>query len=1014
MDAMIEDKRYWQSLDDLRDDPEHLARRRQELPDGRTLWEAAGEAAGETGGGESRRDFLKVMGFSLGAAALASCTPIPERKAVPMVDQPEGLVPGVASRYATTCGGCAAGCGLLVKVRDGRPIKIEGNSASPLSGGGTCAVGQATVLSLYDDQRLRGPLLGGRAATWPEVDAFVAGRLAAVTARQGRIVLLTGPVTSPATRQLVGEWLARHPGARHVVYEPVSQAALRTAAGAVPRYRLDRARLIVALEADFLGTWLSPVELTRQYAAARRPEAPGRPGEPREPLRHVQIESGMSLSGSNADERIAVLPSQLGAVALALLAGVSRQAGRGELAAATVPADLPARDRLAGVAEELWRHRGRSLVVCGVNDVATQRVVHRINVLLGNVGTTLDLDNPSYQSQGDDAAVAALVDEMGRGEVQALLLHGVNPAYDYPEAGRFRAALARVALKVSFADRRDETAALADVVCPDPHFLEAWNDALPVAGWHGLTQPTIAPLFDTRAFQESLLAWGGEKPDWHGYLREQWRSAVFPRQDRYRDFDDFWDRSLEAGGFAQATGGGGDLAPAVPASPASPANSSDIAAILESYGQALAARQSGGIEVRLYEKVALRDGRHANNPWLQELPDPVSKVTWGNYVSVAPRMATELRLEEGDVVALRPAQGGAAIELPVQIQPGQPAGAVSVALGYGRTAAGKVGNGVGANAFPLMPVVGGFARRFATGYRLEKTGRHEPLAATQTHHSMEGRAIVREATFAEYRRNPAAGNEKESTAPASLWEEFKKEGHFWGMVVDLSACTGCAACVVACQAENNVAVVGKDEVRRGREMHWIRLDRYYSGSEEAPATVYQPMMCQHCDHAPCETVCPVLATVHSSDGLNQQVYNRCVGTRYCANNCPYKVRRFNWFNYAKNERFDYHMNNDLGRMVLNPDVVVRSRGVMEKCSLCIQRIQEGKLKGRYRAGGLKDGDIQTACQEACPADAIVFGDMNDRGSAVSHQQTDPRFYHVLEDLGTRPGVGYLTKLRVEA
>jgi molybdopterin-containing oxidoreductase family iron-sulfur binding subunit len=417
--------------------------------------------------------------------------------------------------------------------------------------------------------------------------------------------------------------------------------------------------------------------------------------------------------------------------------------------------------------------------------------------------------------------------------------------------------------------------------------------------------------------------------------------------------------------------------------------------------------------------VGLRDGRHANNPWLQELPDPVSKVTWGNYVSIAPRTATELGLAEGDVVALRAPQGGASLELPVQIQPGQPAGAVSVALGYGRTAAGRAGNGVGANAFPVRPVIDGFTRGFATGYRLSKTGRHEPLAATQTHHSMEGRAIVREATLAEYRKNPAAGNEEhlkgaEGAERPSLWEEYPKEGHFWGMVVDLSACTGCAACVVACQAENNVAVVGKDEVRRGREMHWIRVDRYYTGSEEAPATVYQPMMCQHCDHAPCETVCPVLATVHSSDGLNQQVYNRCVGTRYCANNCPYKVRRFNWFNYANNEKFYYAMNSDLGRMVLNPDVVVRSRGVMEKCSLCIQRIQEGKLKGRHSPEGLRDGDIKTACQQACPADAIVFGDLNDRGSTVSHRQTDPRFYHVLEDLGTRPGVGYLTKLRVEA
>jgi MoCo/4Fe-4S cofactor protein with predicted Tat translocation signal len=1017
---MIEEKRYWQSLEDLREDPELLSLRRQELPDGRTLWQAAGEADAIAAGGESRRDFLKLMGFSLGAATLASCTPIPERQALPLAEEPEGLVPGVASFYATTCGGCAAGCGLLVKVRDGRPIKVEGNALS-FSGGGTCAVGQATVLSLYDGERLRGPLLAGRKASWPEVDAFVTGRLGAINSRQGRIVLLTGAVLGPATRQLIGEWLTRYPGARHLVYEPVSQAALRTAVeksfgrSVVPRYHFDRARLVVSLEADFLGTWLSPVEHSRQYAAARRP------GGADQPLRHVQIESGMSLTGSNADERIAVLPSELGGAALALLDGVSRLAGQAGVSSLE---ELPGRDKLARVAAELWGQRGKSLVACGVNDVAVQRIVLRINALLGNIGTTVDLESPSFQSQGDDVGVAALVSEMERGEVQAILLHGVNPVYDHPEAARFRAGLGRVALKISFADRLDETAALADVVVPDHHFLESWNDAEPVTGWRGLTQPTIAPLFATRAFAESLLAWSpGEKPDWHGYLREHWRREVFPRQDVRRDFDDFWDRSLEAGGVALAAVPAS--APMAPITETSIDVASDSTAILAAHQQAAAARRAGGIEVRLYQKVALRDGRHANNPWLQELPDPVSKVTWGNYVSVAPRTATELGLAEGDVVALRAPHGGAAIELPVQIQPGQPSGAVSVALGYGRTAAGRVGNKVGANAFPLRPVLNGYAGGFATGYRISKTGQNEPLAATQTHHSMEGRAIVREATLAEYRKNPAAGaagtagNEEhlkggKGGERASLWEEYPKEGHFWGMVVDLSACTGCAACVVACQAENNVAVVGKDEVRRGREMHWIRVDRYYTGSEEAPATVYQPMMCQHCDHAPCETVCPVLATVHSSDGLNQQVYNRCVGTRYCANNCPYKVRRFNWFNYAGNEKFDYAMNSDLGRMVLNPDVVVRSRGVMEKCSLCIQRIQEGKLKGRHSPEGLRDGDIKTACQQACPADAIVFGDLNDRESTVTHRQTDPRFYHVLEDLGTRPGVGYLTKLRVEA
>jgi molybdopterin-containing oxidoreductase family iron-sulfur binding subunit len=419
------------------------------------------------------------------------------------------------------------------------------------------------------------------------------------------------------------------------------------------------------------------------------------------------------------------------------------------------------------------------------------------------------------------------------------------------------------------------------------------------------------------------------------------------------------------------------------------------------------ARAADALELHLYETVGLRDGAQANNPWLQELPDPVARTAWGNHVSIAPKLAAELSLEDGDVVSLQ--QGDHRLELPVLVQPGLPPRSVAVALGYGRTAAGKAGNGVGANAWPFVTVREGFTQTFATGVRIEKTGRREALAQTQTHSSMEGRPIVRETTLAALSQ---PGAERE--ADQSLWEERPAEGHSWGMVIDLDSCLGCAACVVSCQAENNVAVVGRDEIARGREMHWLRIDRYFNGPEDDPETVYQPMMCQHCANAPCETVCPVLATVHSSDGLNQQVYNRCVGTRYCANNCPYKVRRFNWFNYANNDRFDFAMNSDLGRMVLNPDVVVRTRGVMEKCSLCIQRIQAGKLRAEADGVPLPDGAIRTACQQACPSEAITFGDVHDPASAVSRLRASPRFYRVLDELNTRPAVGYLARLRREA
>jgi MoCo/4Fe-4S cofactor protein with predicted Tat translocation signal len=988
----MSERRQWRSVEELRGDP------LPELRQSPTPEDLAGE-------GESRRDFLKMMGFSLGAATLAGCTRIPDRQAMPLAAQPEGEVPGVEAWYATTCGGCASGCGLLAKTRDGRPIKIEGNPRSPLSGGAACAVGQATVLSLYDDQRLKGPLLHGQPASWAQVDGFVAAGLSRLAAGGGRLALLTGTIASPAAGALIAELLRRFPGALHAVHDAVSLAALRQANGesfgrpVVPRFRFERARVIVGLEADFLGSWLSPVEFARAYARGRRPDGDVAMS------RHYQFESGLSLTGSNADRRAAVLPSELGLVALEIAGRVARRAGAAGAGVDFAPPCPPA--LLDAVADDLWRHRGESLVVCGVNDPAVQGVVNRINSLLGNVGNvgTIDLDRPSWQRQGDDLAVIRLIEAMERGEVGGLLLWGANPAYDHPQAERFVRALARVPFTVSFSGRLDETAAHAGAVCPDHHFLESWGDAEPVAGIFGLRQPAIAPLFATRSAEESLLRWMGEAPDPLAHLRETWRREVFPRQDRWASFDDFWDHALQDGGFTVEPAAAAETTPA-------PVDRGDLAAaaatILADHGAAAAARSAGGLEVRLHEKVGMRDGSHANNPWLQELPDPVTRVTWGNYVSVAPALAAELGLEEGDVVRLR--GGRAELELPVQVQPGQPRQAVSVALGYGRTRAGKVGDGVGANAFPLLADARGFSRAWAAGFRIEKTGRNQPLAATQLHHSMEGRPIVRQTALADFRRDPAAGS-GEHPPQESLWAERAREGHFWGMTIDLNACTGCAACVVACQAENNVAVVGRDEVTRGREMHWIRIDRYYAGPPEAPETVYQPMMCQHCGNAPCETVCPVLATVHSADGINQQVYNRCVGTRYCANNCPYKVRRFNWFQYANNDRFDYAMNSDLGRMVLNPDVVVRSRGVMEKCSLCTQRIQAGKLRAEMAGVPLAGGDIRTACQQACPAEAIVFGDLNAEGSEVARLQESPRFYRVLEELNTRPVVGYLTRVR---
>jgi Fe-S-cluster-containing dehydrogenase component/anaerobic selenocysteine-containing dehydrogenase len=939
--------------------------------------------------GTTRRDFLTLMGFGAAAASVAACR-APVQKAIPLPVASDELIAGVPNFYATTCGGCASACSLLVKQRDGRPIKIEGNDLSTLFGGATCATGQATVLSLYDQERLHGPLLAGKAVEWTDLDAEIVAKLDEARAKSGKVVLLSSTITSPATLAVIDRWRKAVPGFRHVTYDAVSASALRTACSQafgrplVPHYLFDRARVIVGIDADFLGTWLSPVEFARQYRRGRSPEQP--------PGLHVQFEPGLSVTGSNADQRVPVGPSQLGAVAASLLVRIARRAGQTGVPNATDPVDAAVLDK---VADELWRQRGTSLVVTGANDTATQLTVLTINRLLGNIGKTLDVDRPSRQRQGDDAAMADLVGEMQRGEIHALILHGVNPVYDYADSAGFVAGLGKVGLSITTADRRDETSAAVHAVCPDHHFLESWGDAEPVTGYFSLTQPTIAPLYDTRSAVESLLRWIGQPTTHYALLRDHWRTEIMPRQ-KETDFDTFWDTTLERGVLEL---------PATGKPAASDASGGDWAAALATI-KSDAPPASDRYELALTESVAMRDGKNANNPWLLELPDPITGVTWDNVCAIAPATAAKLGVRSGDIVALATKAG--TVELPALIQPGQHPRTLSVALGWGHSAVGKAGNGAGANLFPHTQMVRG-ARRMWNDATITSTGRRAKLAETQRHFSMEGRPIVLETTRAEL----AKGRE-ESEQLANLWNERLMGEKSWGMSIDLDACTGCSACVVACQAENNVPVIGKDQVERQRIMHWIRIDRYYSGSEDNPHVVHQPMMCQHCGHAPCETVCPVLATTTSAEGLNQQVYNRCIGTRYCANNCPYKVRRFNWYNYTENSRFDYNMANPVGRLVLNPDVTVRSRGVMEKCSLCVQRIAAAKNASVKTGEPIKDGQIKTACQQVCPTDAIVFGDLNDPHSKVAQHVRGERAYRVLDDLGTRPNVAYLKKVRHEA
>ncbi len=924
-----------------------------------------------------RRNFFKMMGLSASAAAMA-CQRAPVNKIIPFLVQPEEITPGVPVSYASTCGACPASCGLLVKTRDGRPIKIEGNELHPVSGGGVCAVGQASVLTLYDASRARGPLSSGKPTKWSDLDRTVRNGLRGIGEANRAIRLVTPPYVGPSGEAAIKQFLTTYPSARRVSHDPLGATAIAKAhvlthgASVIPSYRLDRARVVVGFAADFLGSWNNPVRLTRQYTAGRDPD------RARVMSRHFQIEPHLTLTGANADVRTPLLPSDLVPTLAALAKRLGIETGithEPELAPALL-------DRLAA---ELREARGASLVLCGSDDVVAQALTNAINQALDNYGMTVAL--PAGVVVPESQTIEDLILDLRKGAVAAVIVLGTNPVYSHAEGSELGERLSGIELTVATNDRPDETGSRTQHLAPDHNYLESWGDAEPERGLLGLFQPTVAPLYDTRPAFESLLIWAGAGRSYYDVVRRRWQSDVFPAAvDAPPTFDEFWERSVHDG-FAKVT-------------PAPIESSFRKDGLLSALATWSPVGSANSFEIVLYPPVALRDGSLGNNAWLQELPDPVTKVSWGNVVSIAPSTARTIGVGDGDLVDLR--QGDRRLTLPALLQPGMHPRALAVALGRGRTHAGPVGNGVGANAFLLANDLGR-ARLTRVGVTLEPTGQRVTLPRTQTHESMEGRGLVQEMNFDQLLRGGGlAVSHTAKEAPPSMWPRHEYPGRRWAMAIDLSKCTGCEACLVACQAENNVTVVGVEEVRRGREMYWIQIDRYYDGPPEAPRVLHQPMLCQHCENAPCETVCPVLAVVHSSEGLTQQVYNRCVGTRYCSNNCPFKIRRFNWFAYPRDAT---------ERMVLNPDVTVRSRGVTEKCSFCSQRIEEAKTRARRENRPLEDGDVRPACAQSCPAGAIVFGDINDPKSRVSERVGSSRAYRLLTELNIGPSVRYLARVR---
>lgn len=976
-------KTYWRSIEEIAN-PKELRREevREEARQKSMLMKGDKEV-----NAASRRDFLKTFGFSIAAASLVASCKRPIDKAIPYLVKPDEINPGIANYYASSYFEGNEYGSILVKVRDGRPIKIEGNTRSSISQGGTSARIQASVLNLYDDARFKGPLKSGSEITWENADAAIIARLAEIKAQGGKVVLLTSTIISPSTRDIIRKFAEKQSNTEWLQYDPVSVSGILQAnqksfgQAFIPDYQFGKAKVVVSFGADFLGSWLSAVEYTKGYTTARLLQ-----NNRKEMLRHYQFESGLSLSGSNADVRFPIKPSEEGAIVLALYNAIAQTKGIPAVSGVKSTVDV------SELAKELLEHERQSIVVSGSNDTAIQLLVNGINQMLGNYGQTIGLQNTLLTKQAQDQDATRLLSELNAGNVKAILVWNANPVYDHPKGKEFAEAINKTELSVSFSERPDESTSVCQYILPESNYLESWNDLEPKAGIYSLAQPVIAPIFNSRQPQVSLLKWIGADSNYRDYIKNFWKENQFLKQKNTTDFVEFWNASLQNGVFE---------------------TSSESKLNYSADGIAQAANQikasSAGLEVVFYESIALGNGKYANNPWLQELPDPVAKISWDNFAAVPVAYALENNLKNEDVIEVN------GMELPVFIQPGQAKDTISIALGYGREVAGKVGNNTGKNIYPMVASAGGNLQFYIADAKVVKVnGKTFELAISQTHYSMEGRPIVRETSLADYIKNPVSGNEMKAENEAksvTLYQAPEYNGHHWGMAIDLNSCTGCGNCAIACQAENNIQVIGKEQVRNRRIMHWIRIDRYYSENPENPKVSFQPVMCQHCGNAPCENVCPVAATPHSEEGLNQMAYNRCVGTKYCVNNCPYKVRRFNWFQYVKNDKFDYASNSDLGRMVLNPDVTVRSRGVVEKCSMCVQRIQEKKLLAKIEGRPIAEGEIKTACAQSCPGNAIIFGDLADPESRISKLFKEDRNYHLLEELHTLPSVGYLTKVR---
>jgi MoCo/4Fe-4S cofactor protein with predicted Tat translocation signal len=960
---------YWRSLDELAGTPEFEELLHREFPQG----------ASELLDPVSRRTFVKLMGASLALAGVTACTRQPAEKIVPYVRQPEEIVPGRPLYFATAMTLAGYATPVLVESHEGRPTKVEGNPGHPLNRGTADAFAQASVLGLYDPDRSQALTFRGEIRPW---GAFLGAVKAAVDAKRAQggegIRVLTGSVTSPTLADQLRQLLAEYPSLRWHQWEPAGRDQAREGARLAfgeyvdVHYRLDKARVVVTLDADILACGPHALRHARELAATRR-VAGGR----RDMSRLYTIEPTPTVTGSVADHRLPIQSAAIGTFALALASAV----GAPGAAAADVPAEIAA--WVGPLSKDLRQHPGASVVIAGDEQpAAVHAVVHAINQALGNVGTTVVCTEPVEAVPTDQlASLRALAADMDAGKVETLVIVESNPVYTAPTDLRFGDRMAKVPLRIHLGLHHDETAALCHWHVPAAHFLESWGDARAADGTVTIVQPLVAPLYGGRSAHELFGAMITKQAGQSGHdvVRAYWqqRSGL-----QGAAFEKFWRKALHDGLLA-------DTAAPAKSAAARPIESGTIRPV----GQ--------GLELLFRADPTVYDGRFANNGWLQELPKPHTALTWDNAALMSPATAVRLGVQSGQVVEI--GYRGRTLSVPAWVQPGQAPGAITLHLGYGRTRAGNVGNHAGVNAYAIRTSDALWSDR---GVSVRPTGERVVLATAQNQQAMEGRALVRSAALEEFKARPDFAHRAVEAPKKSLtlYPEYEYKGYAWGMAIDLGTCTGCNACVVACQAENNIPVVGRTEVSRGHKMHWLRVDRYYAGNPERPTAYNQPVPCMQCENAPCEVVCPVAATSHSAEGLNDMVYNRCVGTRYCSNNCPYKVRRFNFLLYQD-------WKTPTLKMLRNPDVSVRSRGVMEKCTYCVQRINAAKIEAEKDGRPVRDGEIATACEASCPSQAIVFGNINDPNSRVAKLKAEPLNYGLLEDLNTRPRTTYLAAVR---